>query len=484
MEKSKNKIYLRPGQTAQLTSAYEKQRIENIARNQRKFEALGLLHATNLLAPFEKVTQTSLAKNSKRNASERDDNEYRPGDCDDLLSSYSSEDENNGHSNPQMEKVIYNGPTRKSSRLISTPEDNMTEGSNNLQLHVPSPMESPASGAGSQKKNTRGKTRGKAVEKMVQKIGKLQVPIATTERASVGENATALANQIGIEIRAAAPLQDVMYWDYVDDSLKKSIILRVRDKFEIKNYDDDEVVRRAITKICQLRYKDWRSRMHAHYKSLLKNGVNPRSKPYKGVSQEDWEYMIDRVWTTNEKFKKRSEQNVVARSSLPWNHSCGSKSFAATMSTKAEMPHFVDFFKKSHWSKKKDDWLDPKCMEKHGELENLRTMCSQPNAIPMSEEEMSVAVLGKKSSYLRGYGVGRKPSNTKTTFRENGEEAIILREELTSLKELNKTQQQQLEAQQQQISAQNKKLEMFQAVLMRCGLLSSDQCGEDSAEGC
>ncbi|KAJ6790584.1 Uncharacterized protein M6B38_249140 [Iris pallida] len=213
--------------------------------------------------------------------------------------------------------------------------------------------------------------RGKAVEKMVQKTGKLQVPIPTSERAPVGENATSLVNHIGVEIRAAAPLQGLMYWDDIDDSLKKSIILRVRDKFEITNYDEDELVRQTITKICQLRYKDWRSRMYAYYKMLRKNGGNPRSKPYKGVSQEDWENMIDRVWITNKKFKKRSEQNIVARSSLPWNHSCGSKSFAATMSTKAEIPHFVDFFKESPWSQKKNDWLDHKCMEKHVELENL-----------------------------------------------------------------------------------------------------------------
>ncbi|KAJ6848906.1 uncharacterized protein M6B38_271990 [Iris pallida] len=154
-------------------------------------------------------------------------------------------------------------------------------------MHVPSPMESQASGSGSPKKNIRGKTRGKAVEKMVQKTGKLQVSIPARERAPVGDNATPLVNQIGVEVRAAAPLQDVMYWDDIDDTLKKSIIQRFRDKFEIKNYDEDEVVRQTITKICQLRYKDWRSRMHAHYKKLLKDGINPRSNSYKGVSQED-----------------------------------------------------------------------------------------------------------------------------------------------------------------------------------------------------
>ncbi|KAJ6805438.1 uncharacterized protein M6B38_180485 [Iris pallida] len=299
MEKSKSRVYLRPGQAAQMTSTYEKQRHENIASNQRKLDALGLLRASNLLTPFEKVTQTSFGKNSKRNVSERDGDEYRPGQCDDLLSSSSSDDDNNVPSNQQMKKVVHNGPIHKSSRLVSTPEDITAEGSNNLQMHVPSPMESQASGSGSPKKNIRGKTHGKAIEKMVQKTGKLQVSIPARERAPVGDNATPLANQIGVEVRAAAPLQDVMYWDDIDDTLKKSIIQRFRDKFEIKNYDEDEVVRQTITKICQLRYKDWRSRMHAHYKKLLKDGINPRSNSYKGVSQEDWEYMIDRVWTTN-----------------------------------------------------------------------------------------------------------------------------------------------------------------------------------------
>ncbi|KAJ6832062.1 uncharacterized protein M6B38_345365 [Iris pallida] len=156
-----------------MTSTYKKQRHENIASNQRKLDALGLLRASNLLTPFEKVTQTSFGKNSKRNMSERDGDEYRPGQCDDLLSSSSSDDDNNVPSNQQMKKVVHNGPIRKSSRLVSTPEDITAEGSNNLQMHVPSPMESQASGSGSPKKNIRDKTRGKAVEKIVQKTGKL-----------------------------------------------------------------------------------------------------------------------------------------------------------------------------------------------------------------------------------------------------------------------------------------------------------------------
>lgn len=48
--------------------------------------------------------------------------------------------------------------------------------------------------------------------------------------------------------------------------------------------------------------------MHTHYKSLLKNGVNRRSKQYKGISQEDWEYMIYRIWTTNKIFKVYAAQ--------------------------------------------------------------------------------------------------------------------------------------------------------------------------------
>ena len=36
--------------------------------------------------------------------------------------------------------------------------------------------------------------------------------------------------------------------------------------------------------------------MHMYYKDLVESGVDPKSKPYANVSQEDWEYIIETLY--------------------------------------------------------------------------------------------------------------------------------------------------------------------------------------------
>ncbi|KAL6997846.1 hypothetical protein U1Q18_007971 [Sarracenia purpurea var. burkii] len=38
--------------------------------------------------------------------------------------------------------------------------------------------------------------------------------------------------------------------------------------------------------------------MKRHYSDMIEAGDNPHTKPYKGVKQEDWDYMINDVWAS------------------------------------------------------------------------------------------------------------------------------------------------------------------------------------------
>ncbi|CAL5435386.1 unnamed protein product [Camellia sinensis] len=274
-------------------------------------------------------------------------------------------------------------------------------------------------------KRVRGPTRGKNSSRLISQHGgkKLFVGVSIERRTFVGLNATKAANELGAQIRLQAPLQGTKNWEDVPPVIRAAIVQSLRDKFEIEGYDESPLPQEIIdTKATHL-FKGWRYHMHEHYKELVKEGTDPYSKPFVGVSEEDWRYMIDEVFLGDtHKDRKRSTRNIANRKKLPYNHTMGSRSFSTAISIEGietgKEPHIVDFFKTSHWSKKKKDWIEPVCAELYEKMDQLREESSQPGATPLTQEEITVQVLGKRSRYLRGFRVGPKPSSAfKSTTR-------------------------------------------------------------------
>ncbi|CAL5379484.1 unnamed protein product [Camellia sinensis] len=291
-------------------------------------------------------------------------------------------------------------------------------------------------------KRVRGPTRGKNSSRLISQHGgkKLFVGVSIERRTFVGLNASKAANELGAQIRLQAPLQGTKNWEDVPPVIRAAIVQSLRDKFEIEGYDDSPLPQEIIdTKATHL-FKGWRYHMHEHYKELVKEGTDPYSKPFVGVREEDWRYMIDEVFL-GDTHKKRSTRNIANRKKLPYNHTMGSRSFSAAISIEGietgKEPHIVDFFKTSHWSKKKKDWIEPVCAELYEKMDQLREESSQPGATPLTQEEITVQVLGKRSGYLRGFGVGPKPSSAfNSTTRSQARDAEVkgLKEEVASLK--------------------------------------------------
>ena len=93
----KEKIWLQPRHTGRMMLAYEKERLNNIKRNQLRLDTLV-------------QNKIRFSKNQNFNVNVRDDDEYRLPDGEEDLSSSSGDDvsdDNNEYSNPQMEKVMH-----------------------------------------------------------------------------------------------------------------------------------------------------------------------------------------------------------------------------------------------------------------------------------------------------------------------------------------------------------------------------------------
>ncbi|KAL7205297.1 hypothetical protein ACSBR2_018274 [Camellia fascicularis] len=70
-------------------------------------------------------------------------------------------------------------------------------------------------------------------------------------------------------------------------------------------------------------------------------------------------------------------------------------------------------------------------------MDQLREEASQPGETPLTQEQITVQVLGKRLGYLKGFGVGPKSSsafNSTARSQAHDEEVKGLKEEVTSLK--------------------------------------------------
>ncbi|KAH7866433.1 hypothetical protein Vadar_020377 [Vaccinium darrowii] len=73
------------------------------------------------------------------------------------------------------------------------------------------------------------------------------------------------------------------------------------DKFDVKDYDDTEHVVFAVNQKCQTLYRNSCHKMKRRYQQLVKAGKNPYNTPYRGVTWEDWAWIIDNISTNKDK---------------------------------------------------------------------------------------------------------------------------------------------------------------------------------------
>ncbi|GAB2290617.1 hypothetical protein Dimus_038107 [Dionaea muscipula] len=203
---------------------------------------------------------------------------------------------------------------------------------------------------------------------------------------------------MGEHIRMDAPVRDVG-WKKLEFGIRESIIQRVGKIFELSDYKNDMDLRCIIDKKCGVLYRNWKNKLHAHYKRIKKEMPNPKSHPLYPCKSDDWTFMIKKVWTK----KAFKEINETRQQSF-------SERFKDT------------HIRNRHANQEYEVWINDKVKEHYDTIVAKIDEQSQPNVInPRSEQEIFVEVLGKITGYLKGYGIHMNTRATKSQRVLNSE---------------------------------------------------------------
>ncbi|CAL5418219.1 unnamed protein product [Camellia sinensis] len=207
------------------------------------------------------------------------------------------------------------------------------------------------------------------------------------------------------------------------------------DKFEIgDNYEDNALSQQVVEKKCNVLHKDWKCRMKKKWEKL---------------------YLIDEVWLDPAN-KRRYDAGKKNRSKLSYNHISGPRSFPAAMSIVVKengglLPDLCNFYKDTH-------------QNKEDKTEQMTRVWDESieSGMLMRQEDISRVVFGKKKGYLRGFGVGPKPSSCDSGFSAASQACDEQLKRLTSELEIlraeqqsNREEKQKKEEEQQMKEAEN-----------------------------
>ncbi|XP_058208227.1 uncharacterized protein LOC131321240 [Rhododendron vialii] len=311
---------------------------------------------------------------------------------------------------------------------------------------TPPTVPSPSTGTsvvGEPSRRVRGPTLGKRVRRLIEvKDGtRLHVYVTPEMRTFCGANATKVANELGSQIRRMCrPTANSFChsWNLVHAEVNRAVIQAVRDKFEVTEdgVEYTPLVEQVFKRKANLLYKDWKWRMSDHYEKTKdhyektkEDGKNPYQLPFtKDISQEAWKFMIDHIfndpnWEPRKIAGKKNRNTPVDGFSVASRgHTLGSRSFAAAITIEADKPNgkvpdLCERYQASH-TLKDGGWIDPQCAEIHARMVVTRDEAAQ-SGCSLTDEELSRIHLGEAKYYIRGFGVGPRPSSFSSQSSSN-----------------------------------------------------------------
>ncbi|CAL5416244.1 unnamed protein product [Camellia sinensis] len=261
--------------------------------------------------------------------------------------------------------------------------------------------------------------------------------------------------------------------------------------FDFGDYNNDVDVRCIIDHKCQTLYSEWKSGLHIHYKSLKEDNVSDlKSQILYPCTKDDWEWMIDNLWETDD-WKVKSENMMKARGCVKYNHTSGSRSFAsrASIIVQGSKPTITKLFEDTHKRHRHGGvWINNTAEEHHATMVSKIVEQSQPSVThPLSEEQISREVLGKRSVYLKGYGICKDSTSSSTHFEAPNSEVIVLQQQLVDQRQQLADQGKQLVDQAQNMSTMQTIIQMLVAkngidLANIPGLVPSNNVGEDASD--
>ncbi|KAL0009741.1 hypothetical protein SO802_004849 [Lithocarpus litseifolius] len=417
---------------------YEMPRLNRMRQNQERFDALGLKHISTSL---KDSAQSNCAKGKRSRANVVVDDDYVPPIGDD--------DDDDESSNSIIHKMAPGRLTRSRGEA-SIPVVQFAVQSTETSPEANPPAQSSSSAdatnaltstTGSTSRNTRGTTRGIVVRALVEKGGKLPIRIAAEYDAPVGKNACKLINQIGVQVRSNLSSYNVKNWKSVDAAIRDVVLQNITDQFELQG--DSNLVTKTLNTKCGRLLSCSSNKLHQAYKKLVQShGADyARSHPPKNATPEQWTGLIDGKWT-NKDWLEKSRKNSENRNKTVGKHRCGTKALAVRVDEETnnngdQVPELAKIYKDVHFNLNTNRWMHH---EDEATYETILKVqedhCQDPNAIPLTQEEISNLVFKRKSGIVKGLGMRPSSSLVTTASSSSSVEYIHrLENEIIELKE-------------------------------------------------
>ncbi|XP_028091913.1 uncharacterized protein LOC114292202 [Camellia sinensis] len=146
--------------------------------------------------------------------------------------------------------------------------------------------------------------------------------------------------------------------------------------------------------------------------------------------------------------QEKCQKNKENRFELKVLHTAGSKAFRKVQYDERDKDGkelgLVDLYHKTHFSQKRQAWVHNEAEIRHKKLKERENEAIEDGSGPLSDEQLSIEVFGRKSGYISGLGRGPKPSTTTSGRRtraaleiENEETRRELEEQRRINEELN-----------------------------------------------
>ncbi|KAF3948217.1 hypothetical protein CMV_025761 [Castanea mollissima] len=232
-----------------------------------------------------------------------------------------------------------------------------------------------------------------------------------------------------------------MCWKSVDVATRDVVLQNIADQFEL--HGDSNLVTKALNTKCGRLLSCNSNKLHQTYKKLVEShGADyARSHPPKNATLEQWTGLIDGKWT-NKDWLEKSRKNSENRKKTSGKHRCGTKALAVrvdeeTNNNDGQVPELAKIFKDVHFNPNTNMWIHHEDEVTYETILKVQEdHCQDPNAIPLTQEEISNLVFKKKSGIVKGLGM-RPSSSLVTTASSNSSVEYIqrLENEIIELKE-------------------------------------------------
>ncbi|KAK9991838.1 hypothetical protein SO802_026823 [Lithocarpus litseifolius] len=184
------------------------------------------------------------------------------------------------------------------------------------------------------------------------------------------------------------------------------------DQFELQG--DSNLVTKTLNTKCGRLLSCSSNKLHQAYKKLVQshNADYARSHPPKNATLEQWTGLIDGKWT-NKDLLEKSRKNSENMNKTSGKHRCRTKALAVRVDDEV-LPELAKIYKDVHFNSNTNRWIHHEDEATYETILKVQEDHYQnPNAIPLTQEEISNLVFKKKSGIIKGLGM--RPSSFLVT---------------------------------------------------------------------